>query len=55
MCGIKAAKKPTEEHRSAFNSCKYEMEKCQTIQTILAATTDKDKHDFMFCKYFWKN
>ena len=48
-------KMPTEEHKSAFNSFKYEMEKCQTIQTLLPALTDKDKHNFMFCKYFGMN
>ena len=45
MCGIKAkykaAKKPTEDHKSALNRSKYEMEKCQTIQTLLTATTEK--------------
>ena len=59
MCGIKAkykaAKKPTEDHKSALNRSKYEMEKCQTIQTLLTATTEKNKHYFMFCKYFGMN
>lgn len=41
--------------KSALNWSKYEMEKCQTIQTLLTATTDEDKHNFMFCKYFGMN
>lgn len=51
-----SGKKSTEEHNwSAFNSSKYEMEKCQTIQTLLTVKTDKDKHNFMLCKYFGIN
>ena len=38
---IQGRKKPTEDHKSALNRSKYEMEKCQTIQTLLTATTEK--------------
>ena len=38
---IQGRKKPTEDHKSALNRSKYEMEKCQAIQTLLTATTEK--------------
>ena len=52
---IRGRKKPSKDHKSALNWSKYEMEKRLTIQTLLTATTDKDKHNFMFCNYFGKN